>query len=139
MSLPPAVIVHGLADARRALGLGRPVTLLSAPGGALFLGCAMWRAMVARARSERPDVMAPDILDCADATGHAFSALRLGQRHLVLWPAAPGRAALLGAAGLLGATVLETAPPALDLADRKAARHLAAWLGAADDSTAGLG
>lgn len=134
MSDPPAVIVHGLADAGRALRLGRPVTLLSSPGAALFMGCAFWRALVRQARAAHPGVSAPDILDCADATGLAMSALRLGQRDLVLWPAAPGRAAFLEAARGLGAEVRAAAPPALDMADRIAARRLPRWLGAADDT-----
>ncbi|HET6183893.1 MAG TPA: hypothetical protein VFA03_09905 [Acetobacteraceae bacterium] len=139
MSEPPAVIVHGLADAERALAPGRPVTLLSAPGAALYLGVAAWRAIVTRARAAHPAVPAPDILDCADATGYAFSALRLGLHDLVLWPPAPGRAACAAAAAALGARLREAPPPALDLADRKAARTLAAWLGGADDSPLGLG
>ena len=51
MTLHPAVVVHGLADAEAALAVGRPVTLLSAPGAALYAGCLWWREMVARARA----------------------------------------------------------------------------------------
>jgi hypothetical protein len=129
MTMPPAVIVHGIEDARRALAFGRPVTLLSAPGAALYMGVALWQAVVAKAREEHQDVTAPDILDCADTSGYALSALRLGQRRLVLWPESPGRAAVVAAASTIGADVLEAAPPALDLAAPREAQRLADWLG----------
>jgi hypothetical protein len=141
---PPAVIVHGLDDARAALAPGRPVTLLSAPGTALYAGCGWWRALVRLAQAEggaddkaaghfaaghiRPSKII-DILDCADAAGAAFAALRLEQRWLVLDPAAPGFAAAAAVASAQGGGVLPAAPPALDLATPGAARALAAWLG----------
>lgn len=163
---PPAVIVHGLDNARTALAPGRPVTLLSAPGAALYAGCGWWRALVRLAQVERgpgdaqdpgrvpPEGPIPgdriptgripaghipvghipvghiiDILDCADAAGAAFAALRLEQRWLVLAPAAPGFAAAAAVAAARGGWVLPAAPPALDLAQPGAARALAAWLG----------
>ena len=173
---PPAVIVHGLDDARAALAPGRPVTLLSAPGAALYAGCGWWRALVRLAQAEQgpgrardpgrvpaagqiltghiPEDHIPgghipidqipggqipggqipmgqiiDILDCADAAGAAFAALRLEQRWLVLAPAAPGFAAATAVAAARGGGVLPAAPPALDLAAPGAARALAAWLG----------
>ena len=134
--LPPAVVVHGLAHARVALAEGMPVALLSAPGAALYLGCAFWRALVARATAECPDVPAYDILDCADAAGQALAALRIGQRLLVLSLDAPGRDAVAAIASRMGALLLPARPPALDLAKRGAVRHLPAWLrdARADDS-----
>src|ERR1700733_765706 len=90
MIIHPAVIVHGLADAKAALTFGLPVTLLSAPGAAIFAGCLWWREMVAAARADFPDLQALDILDCADASGAAMGALRSGLCRLVLWPEAPG-------------------------------------------------
>lgn len=130
---PPAVIVHGLDDARAALAPGRAVTLLSAPGAALYAGCGWWRALVRLARAGRPaaDDIA-DILDCADATGAAFAALRLGQRLLVLAPTAPGFAAAAAVAAARGGVVLAAAPPALDLAAPGAGRALRAWLAERD-------
>src|SRR5689334_18677107 len=47
----PAVVIHGLADARTVLAAGSPVTFLSAPGAALFAGCGWWRALIERANS----------------------------------------------------------------------------------------
>ncbi len=168
---PPAVIVHGLDDARAALAPGRPVTLLSAPGAALYAGCGWWRALVRLAQAERgpgraqdpgcvpaagqsptghipgghipgghipigqipegriPEGQIIDILDCADAAGATFAALRLEQRWLVLAPAAPGFAAAAAVAAARGGGVLPAGPPALDLAAPGAARALAAWLG----------
>jgi hypothetical protein len=139
MSDPPAVIVHGLYDAVQALQPRRPVTLLSAAGAALFTGPALWRSLMREVRAAHPDVNAPDILDCADATGLALAALRLGQRDLVLWPAAPGRAGFVSAACSVGAVVRVAPPPALDMRDPKAHRLLPRWLATPDDSFTRLG
>ena len=110
MIVPPAVIVHGLADARTALAPGRPVTLLSAPGAALYAGCGWWQAMVAAVRAEFPATEEEDILDCADGSGQAMAALRIGVIRLVLWPEAPGHAAGAAIAAELGGFVLDSAP-----------------------------
>jgi hypothetical protein len=122
MFFPPAVVVHGLSDARAALRPGLPVTLLSARGAALNAGCGWWRALVAAAAAPH------DILDCADAPGHAMAALRIGQQTLVLDAACPGFAAVAAAAATVGAFVLAEPPAALDLAERGAERRLLAWL-----------
>jgi hypothetical protein len=110
MELYPAVTVHGLADALRALSRDTPVTLLSAPGAALYAGCGWWLALVEAARARHPDVPCIDILDCADATGHALAALRIGVTRLVLWPDAPGRDAAVAIAEAMGGFVLAEAP-----------------------------
>jgi hypothetical protein len=121
-------MVHGLADARATLALGRPVTLLSAPGAALFAGCLWWQAMVAAACSEHPGTEAIDVLDCANASGMAMSALRSGVNRLVLWPEAPGWKAVAAIAERQGGFVLTQAPAALDMSQRNAIRRLNAWL-----------
>jgi hypothetical protein len=128
MILHPAVIVHGLADAKAALTLGLPVTLLSAPGAAMFAGCVWWREMVAVARAAFPGTEATDILDCADASGMAMGSLRSGICRLVLWPEAPGWASVAAIAERQGGFVLSAAPAALDLANRNAIRRLEGWL-----------
>jgi hypothetical protein len=128
MTIHPAVIVHGLADARAALAVGEPVTLLSAPGAALFAGCLWWRELISLARVEYPDVVATDILDCADASGMAMGALRSGVTRLVLWPTAPGWQAVAAIAEREGGYVLPQAPEALDMAARIAPRRLRDWL-----------
>lgn len=108
MKLPPAVIVHGLAQARLAVAAG-PVTLLSAPGAALYAGCGWWRALVAASLTAGPDV-----LDCADAPGRAMAALRVGQKALILAPDHPSFAAVAGAAATLGARLLARRPASFD-------------------------
>jgi hypothetical protein len=128
MIVHPAVIVHGLADARAALAHGVPVTLLSAPGAALFAGCLWWREMVAAAQAETPNTMAIDVLDCADASGMAMSALRSGVHRLVLWPEAAGWKAVAAIAERQGGFIVTQAPAALDLSQRSAIRRLHAWL-----------
>jgi hypothetical protein len=95
---------------------------LSARGASLYAGCGWWRALIMAA--EAPF----DILDCADAPGHAMASLRIGQRALVLDPACRAFAAVAAAAATLGARVLADRPVALDLADPGAERRLVAWL-----------
>lgn len=124
----PAVVVHGLADARMALAFGVPVTLLSAPGAALFGGCAWWRVLVRLVRAEFADVTIDDILDCADASGLAVGALRIGQRAIILDPAAPGRNSVVAIAVSLGAEVLARRPEAIDMSKPAEARRLHDWL-----------
>ncbi len=133
----PAVVVHGLVDARAALEPGRPVTLLSGLGAALYAGCGWWRALIARARGEFPAVPLDDVLDCADAAGYALAAFRIGQRMIVLSPDTPGWPAVVAIGAGRGAVVLPARPPALDLAARNAMRQLPAWL--AGDNAAPLG
>lgn len=124
----PAVIVHGLADARAVLSVGRAVTLLSAEGAALYAGSGWWRTLIARATSAYPNVPCDNILDCADASGLALGALRIGQRCLILHPSAPGWAQVVATAASLHCLVLSERPAALDMAERGAARRLHDWL-----------
>jgi hypothetical protein len=138
MILHPAVIVHGLADADSVLAKGAPVTLLSAPGAALYGGCLWWRELVRAARLANPKTQAIDVLDCADASGMAMAAVRSGVIRLVLWPAAPNRGAVGQIAEQAGGFVLDAAPVALDMKARNAARRLRDWL-VAGDSQAGSG
>ena len=123
MDFPPAVIIHSLSDARTALAPGRPVTLLSAPGAALYAGCLWWWALVRVAETEQPS-----LLDCADAPGRAVEALKLGVTGIVLTCEPELFAAVAKIAKAQSATVLSTAPPALDLGSRGAERKLLSWL-----------
>ncbi len=142
MIVHPAVIVHDLTDVKAALAPGLPVTLLSAPGAALFAGCLWWREMIALGRAAFPETEAVDVLDCADASGEAMGALRSGVCRLVLWADAPGWDAVAAIAGRQGGFVLRQAPLALDLARRNAIRRLDGWLSrpgrVADDSNPSL-
>jgi hypothetical protein len=126
MKLPPAVMVHGLEQARAALAPGLPVTLLSGPGAGSYAGVGWWRALVmlASAGGAAP----PDVLDCGESTGRALEAVRAGQRLLVLRtePVLFRDVAERAARG--GGEVLACAPPALDMASRGALRRLEEWL-----------
>lgn len=120
MLLPPAVVIHGLADARRALAPGLPVLLLSAPGAASYAGALWWRALVTAAATDQPDA-----LDCADQPGRALEALATGCRRIVLAPCTALPSIIERAPH---AHILQTRPPALDLAHPGAERHLVRWL-----------
>ena len=130
----PAIVIHGLDDARLALdavlraGGGGGVALLSAPDAACFMGAAWWRAMIDAAAPLNPTVRRRDLLDCGDAAGRAAEALRLGQRGLILSLGCLQHAAVLERADALGAIVLPSRPPALDLAAPDARRRLDRWL-----------
>lgn len=124
MTLPPAIVIHGLTQARLALSPGLPVTLLSAPGAASYAGCAWWRQMI-KASGAADSV--PDVLDCADAPGRALEALAVGCRGLVLWPCSGWRS-VAERATAAGAFLLPERPPALDLAQPGAVRRVEAWL-----------
>jgi hypothetical protein len=138
----PAVVVHRLTDALRALSVGLPITLLSGSGAGLYAGCGWWRGLVDQARAAYPGIAVADILDCAEGSGQALAALRIGQRFLVLWPSAPGWGAVAAIAAEYGGAVLPAAPSALDLAARGSERRLHDWLRAgttAGDSRPPLG
>jgi hypothetical protein len=122
--LPPAVVIHGLAQARVALRPGRPLTLLSAPGAAQYAGCLWWRELLRLA-----EFNGAAFLDCGNAPGRALEALKLGLTGLILTCPAPAFAVVAEIAAAQAATLLATAPPALDLGKSGAERHLAAWLG----------
>ena len=123
MVLPPAVIIHGLGDARLALAPRRPVTLLSAPAAALYAGCHWWYQLILAA-----ETVHPALLDCADAPGRAVEALKMGLQGIVLDARPDVYAQVAELAEIYGALLLPAAPPALDLAMRGADRKLAAWL-----------
>jgi hypothetical protein len=122
MSLPQAVIVHGLPHLRTALAPGLPVTLLSAPGAALYAGGLWWRELLAVA-----EYAGPALLDCGPAPGRAWEALKLGLRGVVLTPC-PAWDQVAEYAATQGAILRPAPPQALDLAAPGATRHLAAWL-----------
>lgn len=129
----PAVVIHSLADARLALAAvgrlgGRDAVLLSAPAAGCFMGPAWWRAMIDIATSEHPAIAVADPLDCDAAAGRALEALRIGQRHLILFPSCPQHAAVRERAGSVGAILRVERPAALDLGRPDAARLLEAWL-----------
>ena len=103
-------MVHSLAEARRAMAAarddGRAITLLSAPGAAVFAGCLWWREMIGIVRAEYPDVEMIDVLDCGDDIAQAWAAVRIGLRHLALVALAPEIDALRAVALARGVTLL---------------------------------
>ncbi len=114
-ALPPAIRIHGLADARSAATaareLDRPLTLL-ADGAA---GAAWLMAIVARLASDHPALPVTGLLDCGDRAGEAQGALAAGM-GAILFTGAPGVAARLAdIAAARGAALLTVPPPSLDL------------------------
>ncbi|MGC9270381.1 hypothetical protein [Acidiphilium sp.] len=119
MKLAPGVVVYDRGQAERVARRG--ATLLSPSGFAVYGGCAWWAAIVA-------DLDVVSLLNCGDGAGRAVEAMRLGLRGVVLLRAVPNFAAVAEIAAACGALLLDTAPPALDLAERGADRRLAAWM-----------
>jgi hypothetical protein len=123
IKISPAIRIHSLAHAQLALASKRPVTLLSAPGAALYAGCLWWQELLAEA-----DFSGLALLDCADAPGRALEGLKLGLNGLVLHSFPQAFATVAEIAAAQGAVLLAAAPPALDLAQPAAARRLEDWL-----------
>ncbi len=126
MKLPPAVMVHGLEQARAALAPGLPVTLLSGPGAGAYAGVGWWLALIAHAAGTATPPL--HILDCGEATGRALEALRAGQQRLVLSAPPTLFADIAARAASIGAIVLPAAPASLDLSRPGTVRRLTDWL-----------
>ena len=126
--LPPAIIIHSAADAGIAVGAGRPLVLLSAPGAGCYGGARWWRLVVDSVDPARKRLIAADILDCGAEAGRAVEALREGCRLVVLDPASLAFDDVADRAHSVGARLLALSPPALDLGMHNAHRRLAAWL-----------
>jgi len=130
----PRIVIHSLAHARIALAaaaeVGVPVTLVSAPGGAAFVGAAVFREMVAEAIRETPGVAVTALLDCGAEPGLALNALRHGLKAIRLRAGPEATAAVADIAGRMGACLdPDPAAPALDLLDRRDAEAACrAWL-----------
>ncbi len=136
-STAPAVIIHGLAQARWALSKAGPagVLLLSAPGAAGYAGAAWFLAVVTRARQDFAHARCGAALDCGDAPGLALGAIRAGVRTVILDPSCPAFAAVAAAAEEARAALWDAAPEALDIGGLDPKRRadqarLAAWLSA---------
>lgn len=126
--LPPAVMVHGLEQARRACALGLPVTLLSAPGAAAAWGCLWWQSLLAAV-----PYAGPALLDCGTAPGRATEALTLGVKGVIL-ASCPVWDELAWLATQTQAVLLPASPAFLDLGQNDRWRkqdetRLLAWLG----------
>ncbi len=84
--------------------------------------------MTRAARAAHAAVAGRDILDCADEAGIAVEALRAGIRAIVFEGGKAQAERLAAIAKALGAEVLQSRPPALDLSHASAARRIEAWL-----------
>ena len=106
--------VHSLAEARAALRQGsdegRPVTLVSPPDAAAYLGAGFFWALVEAARAEEPRVAVEAVMDCGDDPGWALAALRTGFKTVVLGGNVRARARVAAIARQLGARVLTERP-----------------------------
>ncbi len=117
-----------------AAGLGRPLTLLSAPGAAGSLGALGFAALIREAAAAYPDVPLTAILDCADEPGLALNALRHGIRHIRLEASGDALAKVADMAGQVGASLDTTDWDVLDLLDVRDAESMCrAWLSVTDE------
>jgi hypothetical protein len=133
MQQPPAIRVHSLREARIALDVARefarPVILVSAAGAAGHAGAGWWRALVATARKEYPDVAMTTILDCDDSAGDALACLREGVERIAFRGRADVAARLRDVAIQCGCDLVDTLPAGLDLRDlRDQAAACRVWL-----------
>lgn len=78
----PVIIVRTLAEAEAALAAaaeaGCAIVLASPPGGALSAGAAFYDALARAAAARHPAARFTLRVDCADDTGAALGALRIG-------------------------------------------------------------
>jgi hypothetical protein len=114
----PAVRFHSAAEVGAALSVAGPagVLLVSAPAAAAWPGAATIAAMLARAAKDHPGVPHRAALDCGTAPGLALDAIRQGWRLLILDGDHPSFPQVEAAAREVGASLLPSAPEALDLA-----------------------
>ena len=127
-----AVIVHDMSHLSAALAVaqrtGKPITLLTPPGGAGYAGPGYYRRLLDRAASARPTARFRCLLDCGTDAALALQALRDGWTEIVFAGPAETRARVESAAATAGARVRPRPPAAVDLlttADIDAACHKA--------------
>ena len=117
-STSTALVIHGIDDALQAVAaarsLGRPVTLISAPGAAAYAGPLWFKALIERARAAAPDLTVSGVLDCDDDAGHALAALRAGIEAIVFTGDDAVADKLSAMAEATGAHVQRTRPPCCD-------------------------
>ena len=113
------IVVHSLAHAVAAMAaaqtLNRPIVLASAPGAALQVGPAWFKAVIDQARAAYPDVAVTAILDCGDQPGTVMAALRVSLTHLRFEGPSATRAKLAE----MGAIFVDPPEAALDLLDSR--------------------
>ncbi len=113
MARPLHVRIHCLDHGRAALAAarecGRPLTLESPAGAALWQGIGWWREVVAILAAEFPGLAFTAVLDCADAPGAALAALGAGFTAVRVAAPAPVLARLAAIAEQVNGTVGDTA------------------------------
>ncbi len=116
-----AIIVHSLDHALAALAaaaeLGAPVTLLSPPGAAAYMGAGYFQALIDEARAEYLRVPVASVLDCGEEPGLALAALRQGLKAVRFSGPAQVADKIARIAGQMGAELVREELPALDLLD----------------------
>lgn len=119
MTAGKRVIVHNAAHARATIAAaeaaGRPVTLVSAPGAAAYLGGAYFREMISQAGAGEATVPVTAVLDCGDAIGYALGALHDGVPSVRVDASAEALGRIADIAAQMGATLDQDDAPALDL------------------------
>lgn len=117
------VIVHNLAQARAAIAAaetaGKPVTLMSTPGAAGYVGAPYWRELMAAAGADKAAVAVTAILDCGDKPGHALGALAEGIECVRVAASDDVLARIADIAARSGAALDTVDARALDLLDVK--------------------
>lgn len=84
--MPRPIRIHGLDEAQAAVAaaatLNCGVTLASAPAAAAHGGAGWFRALVAAASRDHPQVPVRAILDCAGLPGLVLAAVRAGVQDI---------------------------------------------------------
>lgn len=115
------IIIHSLEHATAALAAAAefdcPVTLLSAPGAAAYLGATVFRDLIAAAAVAHPKARYRAVLDCGDDPGLALGALRHGITGVRISNGQEIRDKLADIAGQRGAFVYQDGGETIDLLD----------------------
>lgn len=114
-----AVIFHTVSHLSAALAVaeqtGKPITLLTPPGGAGYAGAGFYRRLLDRGFSAHPDARFRCLLDCGSDAALALQALREGWTDIVFSGPAPASTKIENVATGLGARVHPQPPSAIDL------------------------
>lgn len=106
---------HVLAACRASSDTGRPVTLLTPPGGAHAAGPPYYREAVRAAKAVCPEAAVEIILDCGDDAALAVAALKTGWKTVVLSGSPTLRRKVAAIAQDFEARILARRPAAVDL------------------------
>jgi hypothetical protein len=127
-----AVIVHALDHALAALSAAAradcPVTLLSPPGAAAYMGPLLFQSIIEQACAQYPAVAVEAVLDCGTRAGDALAALRQGIPAIRFTGRADVADKLAAIATQRGQRMIRQPIAALDLLDEPdPAAAIAAW------------